>query len=318
VSQAVAAGLQESAAGGTTTVGEIATSGWSPDAFHTGTPRGVLLRESIALDDAAVVAEIEAARAYQQEFVTKTATSSVKYGYSPHAPYTVAPRLIEELVSLARAGDAPLALHLAETAEELELLRSATGPIADLFRATGFWRDGVVPRNSRPLDFLRLLAPLRRALVIHGNYLNDEELDFLADHLSMTVVYCPRTHARFGHRPHPWLRMLDRGIRVALGTDGRSSNPDLSLWSELLFLRRHFPAAAPSLLLGLATRNGAAALGLEKETGTLTPGRRADLAIVRLADVNEPDPHTRLLHPDSQVIATLRDGRWITPAPVAQ
>jgi cytosine/adenosine deaminase-related metal-dependent hydrolase len=112
--------------------------------------------------------------------------------------------------------------------------------------------------------------------------------------------------------------MLDRGIRVALGTDGRCSNPDLSLWDEVRFLRRRFPHIRPSLLLELATRNGAAALGLEDEVGALAAGHRADLAVVQLADVREPDPHARLLHPQSQVIAAMRDGRWITPAPAAQ
>lgn len=314
LSAAVAAGLRECAAAGTTTVGEIATAGWSADEFHSTTPRGVLFRESIALDEAAVAAEIDAARQFRQAANRSDAPSS-RWGFSPHAPYSVAPQLLDELVSLALAAELPLAMHLAETEEELQLLRFASGPLVDLFRASGFWRDGVVPRDARPIDYLRRLSPLPHALVIHGNYLDEEETEYLAQHPSLSVVYCPRTHAWFGHRPHPWLTMLDRGIRVALGTDGRCSNPDLSLWNELLFLRRRFPAVAPSRLLELATRNGAAALGLEQECGSLTRGARADLAIVRLAEVRDRDPHARLLHPDSHVIAAMRDGRWITPAP---
>jgi cytosine/adenosine deaminase-related metal-dependent hydrolase len=214
--------------------------------------------------------------------------------------------------------NAPLAMHLAETEEELELLRLSTGPLVELFQTSGFWRENVVPRNARPIDYLQKLSPLQHALVIHGNYLDEEDLDFLEQHRSMTVVYCPRTHAWFGHQPHPWLRMLERGIRVALGTDGRCSNPDLSLWGEVQFLHRKFPEVRPSLLLKLATRNGAAALGLDNEVGSLTAGRRADLAVVQLADVGEFDPHARLLHPQSRVIAAMRDGRWITPAPAAR
>jgi cytosine/adenosine deaminase-related metal-dependent hydrolase len=317
MSAAVAAGLRECSTSGTTTVGEIATPGWRANEFHPETPRGVVFRESIALDDAAVAAEIEAAREFQRTAKAYEGPSA-KFGYSPHAPYSVAPRLIDELVSLAGAVNAPLAMHLAETEEELELLRSASGPLVDLFRTSGFWREGVVPRDARPLDYLRMLAPLRRVLVIHGNYLDDEEQDFLEQHPSMTVVYCPRTHAWFGHRPHPWRDMLDRGIRVALGTDGRCSNPDLSLWGEVQFLHRRFPEVQPSRLLELATHNGAAALGLEDETGSLAPGHRADLAVVQLANVEGSDPHARLLHPQSRVIAAMRDGRWITPAPAAQ
>jgi cytosine/adenosine deaminase-related metal-dependent hydrolase len=208
--------------------------------------------------------------------------SAVERGLSPHAPYSVHPELFARLIDLAKAHSAPVAMHLAETRAELELLAQGRGEFVEMLTAFGVWRDGLIPRGSRPMDYLKRLAEVARALVVHGNYLDEDELEFVAIHPQMTVVYCPRTHAFFGHAPHPWRRLLDRGASVALGTDSRASNPDLSLWNELTFLREEFPDAAPRVLLELGTIRGARALGLDGEFGTIAPGKSARLATVAL------------------------------------
>ena len=88
----------------------------------------------------------------------------------------------------------------------------------------------------------------------------------------MTVVYCPRTHAAFGHPPHPWCMLLNLEGSVALGTDSRASNPDLSLWAELQFLAAEFPDVSHLELVRLATLSGGAGLG--KEPRSWQPGSR--------------------------------------------
>ena len=238
--------------------------------------------------------------------------ADVRYGFSPHAPYSVHPRLFRELTAMAADCRAPLAFHLAETREELEAIRSGSGPLVDAFRASGFWRDGVIPEGTRPLDYLHVMARLPHGLVVHGNYLDDEEIELLSECPGLSVVYCPRTHDWFGHQPHPWLRLMQRGVRVALGTDSRGSNPDLSLWSEMQFLRERFPDIAASSLLKLGTLNGAEALGMGEVTGTLQPGRRADLAVVEVAGDGDAVPYGRLLNPASRIKGVMRDGRWIS------
>jgi cytosine/adenosine deaminase-related metal-dependent hydrolase len=131
-------------------------------------------------------------------------------------------------------------------------------------------------------------------LVIHGNYLDAVEFDWLQNHPQVSVVYCPRTHAYFQHAPHPWREMLERGINVALGTDSRGSNPDLSLWREMQFLATTFPDVDPARILAMGTRRGAAALGRDSEQGTLEPGKQALLASVPLPTTPDSDPY-RLL-----------------------
>ncbi len=131
----------------------------------------------------------------------------------------------------------PVAMHLAESREELDLLRDGTGPFQDLLDERSMWDPQAIPLGSRPLDYLRMLADAPRALVIHGNYLDDEELAFLgANRERMSLVYCPRTHAYFFHPPYPLGRALAAGVHVALGTDSRASNPDLSLLEEMRFV----------------------------------------------------------------------------------
>ena len=112
------------------------------------------------------------------------------------------------------------------------------------------------------MDYLRLLASAHRALVIHGNYLDDEEIAFLgANAARMTVVYCPRTHDWFAHSPYPLEKMLAAGVAVALGTDGRGSSPDLSLLAEMRFAAQRHPAVRLDRILQMGTILAARALG---------------------------------------------------------
>jgi aminodeoxyfutalosine deaminase len=173
-------------------------------------------------------------------------------------------------------------MHLAETREELELLASGTGPLAELFTEWGLWKPGQRAAFRTPLEVLQQLADLPRVLLIHGNYLTPEELDFLAGKNQFSVIYCPRTHSYFQHDAYPLAELLERGIRVALGTDSRASNPDLSLLEEVRHAARLHPQVAPSSLIEMATRHGAEALGLGDSSGTLAPGRQAAFCVLRI------------------------------------
>lgn len=230
-------------------------------------------------------------------------------GLSPHAPYSVHPELLARVVSLSAEHRVPLAMHLAESREELDLLHSGSGPLRKRLEELDAWEPGAIPRGTRPLDYLRALAAAHWALIIHGNYLDDEEITFLAAHAErMAVVYCPRTHAFFRHAPYPLEKMLSAGVTVALGTDGRASSPDLSVLAEMRVAAEKHTAVGGDALLKMATLHGAAALGLERELGSLEPGKYADLAVVALPDRTAADPHDLLLQSAQPVVATWRRG----------
>lgn len=281
ITNVVSRGLFECIAEGTTTVGEIATDDDCGPYHAESGPRTTVFREILGFAPEQVEPQMETARGFL-DAGRLSESDRFQPALSPHAPYSVHPEMLRQLVQLTQEQDVPLAMHLAETRDELQLLADGTGPFRELLESFGAWRNGVLPANAKPLDYLRMLAEAPRALVVHGNYLSNEECEFLADAPGMSLIYCPRTHYYFGLEPHPWRTVVAGGGNVALGTDGRGSNPDLSLWRELQFLAKRHAEVDVIELLRLGTINGARALGLDNFTGSLQPGKSADLAVVRL------------------------------------
>ncbi|HET6880178.1 MAG TPA: amidohydrolase family protein [Pirellulales bacterium] len=295
----LAAGRRECTRTGQVAIGDIATSTWTTD---DGPLAATVFHETIGLRRELIDARLAAARAYLDDIAP---LPRWRHGLSPHAPYSVHPELFDGLLGLARSAGAPVAFHLAETLEELELLRSGGGPFRQLLIDLGAWDETAIPRGTRPLDYLRRLADSGiHVLVIHGNYLDEQEIDLLAANADrMTVVYCPRTHAFFGHARHPLPRLLASGVNVAIGTDSRASNPDLDVLQELRYVARAFPEIPPSVVLEFATIRAARALEMEDRLGTIEAGKLAALAVVPLANEEATDPHELLF--DSDLSATL-------------
>jgi len=203
---------------------------------------------------------------------------------------------MRQAIDLAVRDHLPVAMHLAESPEEMQLLASGNGPMREFLESKGAWDAAAQPAGRRPLDYLQALACADRSLVIHGNYLDDEEIAFAAEHRDrMAVVYCPRTHAWFGHKRYPLEKLLSAGALVALGTDSRASNPDLSILAEMRYIFRSFPAVAPATILELGTLAGARSLGLAKECGSIEVGKLAHLCVAPLGDESSNDPHELLL-----------------------
>jgi cytosine/adenosine deaminase-related metal-dependent hydrolase len=225
----------------------------------------------------------------------------------------VHPDLLAGAVALSAAAQAPLAFHLAESREEMELLHSGGGPLRELLEGLGAWQPGAIRPGTRPLEYLRVLARADRALVIHGNYLDDAEIELLAGHAGrMSVVYCPWTHAWFDHPPYPLEKLLAAGAAVALGTDSRASSPDLSLLAEMRLAAARHPAVAAEVVLQLGTLRAAAALGRQAEMGSLEPGKLANLAVVALPQREAADPYELLLDSDLPVVRTYFRGQNVT------
>jgi cytosine/adenosine deaminase-related metal-dependent hydrolase len=192
------------------------------------------------------------------------------------------------LVSYAQQHNFPMAMHLAESREELELLRDGTGPFRQLLEERSMWDTDAIPLGSRPLDYLMLLAEAPRTLVIHGSFLDDDELKFLAARQQrMSLVYCPRTHAHFYptvHHSYPLSRALAAGVRVALGTDSRASTHDLNLLTDLQLTALTYPEIDAQRVLRMGTLSGAEALGRDTDVGSITVGKLANLVALPIPD----------------------------------
>lgn len=290
--QAVQKGLRESAKYGVGVVGEIATLPLTEASYDHPSVHIVSLLEVLGLDPERVAERLAQA---EEHAIYPWSLSNISPGLSPHAPYTVRMDVVQHCVALSAAQQLPIAMHLAETMEELELIEEGSGPFRTMLENMGLFSPADFPGGKRVLGYLKQLSQAYRALVVHGNYLHETEIAFLAKHAeTMSVCYCPRTHAYFHHDRHPIEELLAQGVSVVLGTDSRASNPDLNLWKEVQHVQKEFPDIPDEQLLGMVTKDAAFALGVEDSFGTIEPGRRALVAAFPIPG-NGPDVLTEML-----------------------
>jgi cytosine/adenosine deaminase-related metal-dependent hydrolase len=284
--RAAQAGLSESRGSGVAAIGDIATPGWPRECFPAAGLHSTIFLELIGLEAAKLDSLLEMARSFVLDLQDKV--GDVHPGISPHAPYTASPALVERVCQLSAGERCPVAMHLAESRDELELLANQSGRMVEVLKEFEAWHPEAIPVGTKPLDYLQRLATAHRALIIHGNYLDRDEFQFLATHCDrMSVIYCPRTHSFFGHEPYPLAEMLAAGVRVAVGTDSRASNPDLRILKELRHVAQLHPHVPPDAILRLGTLSAAEALGVERDYGSITVGKRAAFATVQLFDTSQ-------------------------------
>ena len=276
-------GLDESAANGVAVLGEIDTTNVGPEQARTTSLAGIKFHEFLGWDRTAIPQLLDKARS----ILAAKLIGHWQHGLSPHAPYTVHRELLAGLCDLAVEYAAPLAMHLAESPAEMEYLATGQGPLRTMLEAAGVWQPDFWQRPIQVQDILAPLARAKRALVIHGNQLQPTDWQYLAERRErMNVVYCPRTRDFFfPEQKYPLEQMLQRGVALAVGTDSRASNPDLSLWRELQYIAQHHELA-PEEILRLGTENGARALGFEATYGRLEVGYSGALCVVRNASLN--------------------------------
>ena len=205
--------------------------------------------------------------------------------FAPHAPYSVSDAPLQRVGTLAEELDLPIHMHVHETRDEVEQALHGTGV-----------------RPLERLAQLELLGP--RLLGVHMTQLMDAEIDAYAE-TGAHVVHCPESNMKLASGFCPVAKLLDAGVNVALGTDGAASNNDLDMFGEMrsaALLGKAVagdPAALPAeTVLRMATLNGARALGLDDEIGSIEPGKAADLVAVRM-DALESLP---VYHPISHLI----------------
>ena len=267
-------GLAESLRHGVTLLGDISAGGTSWPQLAQAPLRAVVFWELIGTTLARFQTSLHTARL---GMTAHPDTPLCGWGTSPHAPYTVHRRGYELSAQLPGIQ----AVHLAESAAEMELLAFRTGPFAPFLQGLGVWEpDGLI---REPGEFLRTNSELR-SLFIHGNFL----LDDTPLTANQSLVICPRTHAAFGHPPHPFREFLARGVNVCVGTDSAASNPDLDVLAELEELHRRYPDVSGETLLKMGTLNGAKALGFGDVCGSLTAGKSAEFVVLKCAKTNDP------------------------------
>ncbi|GIW87277.1 MAG: chlorohydrolase [Isosphaeraceae bacterium] len=310
----VEAGIAASMRSGTTLLADITPAGLSWDALAASPIRAVVFAELIGLRrERAMATSAQAFEWLGQIRRSGFDRGRLRPGLSPHAPYSTVGWLYER----AAAAGVPLSTHLAESPAETEFLNAGTGPLRAFLERIGAWPDDAwAPLGPRPADYIRKGA-LKQAdwIVAHGTYLDESDFWQLRPQAApsgqrVAVAYCPRSTAYFGHGPHPFAAMIERGIAVALGTDSLASTPSLSILDEIRWLHQRHPELPAQLLLLMGTLAGAWALRFDDEVGSLVPGKRADLAVVSV-DPTSDEPAQAVVAGRGPVIGTMVDGTWV-------
>ena len=205
---------------------------------------------------------------------------------APHAPYTVSDASFERILTLSAQLNLPVHCHIHETRHEIEESRKQ--------------------HEAPPLLRLKRLGLLGPGFIgVHAVHLTDEDIELLAE-TGTHIAHCPTSNLKLASGISPVARMRQMGINVGLGTDGAASNNRLDMFSEMrlaTLLAKGSTGDASALpareILRMATLDGAKALGLGNEIGSITPGKSADLVAVSLNGLNmKPcyDPVSHLVH----------------------
>ncbi len=278
-------GIVEGVEAGITTYADTCSSGVVMQAMREAGVRGIMFQEVFGPDPAQAVMAMRELEGRIETLLLEQ-TDLVKLGVSPHAPYTVSDPLYDAAADFANSRQLPLAMHIAESEPEVDLVTRATGDFAERWQRRGI---AVSPRARSAIALLEQRGLLDRGpLLIHCVRVDAEDIATMARH-HCAVAHCPASNAKFGHGIAPLLPLIAAGIRVGIGSDSVASNNRMDILDEARLsvlvhraaTRRHDAFGAHDALQ-LATIGGARALGIDARVGSLEVGKDADLSAFRV------------------------------------
>ncbi len=284
---------------GTTTVGEICTHRVSPSLLKRKGLRAVVFNEIIGM-----------APGKQVHFPLPPRSALVETGLSPHSPFTVSENTLRSISRFSREKRIKLAMHVAESRDELRLLRRERSELEKIYQFAQ-WDLSWAPKGSSPVAYLHRIGFLSpRILAVHCVQLVKGDFKLLKKS-GAAVAHCPRSNKELTVGRMPLKKMLNAGIPVGLGTDSLASVPSLSLWDEMRYaLRIHRRDGITARdIFSLATMGGAYALGLNREIGSIEPGKKADIIAVPLPLKNTGDLYSDLLRETNSCIMSMVNGK---------
>lgn len=192
---------------------------------------------------------------------------------APHAPYTVSDGPLEKIAMYSSELELPVHMHIHETAFEVMEAEKNTGK-----------------RPLERLDQMNLVNP--NLIAVHMTQLNHSEIDRLAE-TGAHVVHCPESNLKLASGMCPVAALQDKAVNVCLGTDGAASNNDLDMFGEMRTaallakgVSGNAAACTAQQVIQMATINGAKALGLGKDIGSIEVGKFADIIAINLSELN--------------------------------
>ncbi|MBD1399104.1 amidohydrolase family protein [Pelovirga terrestris] len=275
---AVINGMEQSIRAGTGVVGDILAHHSARSAYQSAPLAGVVFLETLGQDPAM----IRRLKKSLHQVLDEPFAAETMLGISPHSPYTISNVYLRHIYDLCKRRGLRCCTHVAESEEEVTFTRDSRGAIAERFYQAINWQGFIPPPSGlRPVTYLEKLGGLfPENLLVHGVHLDDRDISLLARN-RMSLALCPRSNERLKVGKAPVGLLLKAGVNLALGTDSLASNDSLSIWDEMHFAAHWFAGEldAPTIF-SMATQQGADALGVGKDYGSLSAGKRSSFQIV--------------------------------------
>ncbi len=221
---------------------------------------------------------------------------------SPHSAHSLSFPILEKLLRSERKF---FSIHLAESAEEDEFFKKGSGKLFEFIQSRTNVCHSSEGWNPEDINWIPAFAGMTQAtsslqylekhkllsdriLAVHCNYVDDEDIALLQKN-KMSVVHCPSSHKYFEHQPFPLEKLKAARINIALGTDSLSSGVSLSLLDQVRIAQKNYPDISSQDWLRTLTINGARALKMENEIGTIEEGKKADIIGFKMTNFSGPE-----------------------------
>ncbi len=324
-------GAAEALQSGITTIADISDSGASARAAAGAGLRAVVYREVSTMNKREVPDVMARANEDIAEWREYGDPSRLTVGIAPHATYSCHPEVYRQAAEKAISEDLPVSMHVAGSKDEYDFVKYGSSRLAVDYRDIYSGVDlGWLPTGVSPVRYLDQwgIFEVPNILAVHCTQVDDADIEILADR-DVAIAYCPRCNAKLGMGVAPLGSFLQRGLRVGIGTDSPASNNTLDMFDEMrigLLIQRSLSGYEPHLIarqfVKMGTLDAARALGLDHETGSLEPGKQADIIAVDISHSHQIPtlyPYSTLVHTANQenVVFTMvagqvlyDSGRW--------
>jgi cytosine/adenosine deaminase-related metal-dependent hydrolase len=213
-----------------------------------------------------------------------------KIGLTPHAPYSVSNRLMQQVIEQIEKSGSPLSIHLQESEDELEFCSTGSGPMAEFFNESGFDFSKFSFSKDAPIrKLIPLFQNIQQVVLVHNTFTTTDDIRWAESmHHGIFWCLCPKANLYITGKLPPVSELFHHAKNIVVGTDSLASNDSLDILSELKVIAKTYPEIPFVELIKWVTLQGARALQLENQFGSIEAGKKPGLLLVENIQADNP------------------------------